>query len=149
MLNRREFVVMASGAAALSFMPVSDVLASKEATEQVIMAFTGGVKPTESEDIYLELPEIAENGNTVPLSISIESPMTEDDYVMAVLIVANGNPNPDVSTFNFTPKSGYAEAATRIRLATTQDVFAVAKKSDGSYIQAQSLVKVTIGGCGG
>ncbi|MEY9310051.1 sulfur-oxidizing protein SoxY [Bradyrhizobium ottawaense] len=110
--------------------------------------FTGGKQPAKGK-IALDLPEIAENGNTVPLSINIESPMTADAYVKDVLIIADGNPNAGVATLSFTALSGKAEASIRIRLATTQNVIAVAKMSDGSLFMEQKTVKVTIGGCGG
>ncbi|MHA1546133.1 MAG: thiosulfate oxidation carrier protein SoxY [Alphaproteobacteria bacterium] len=122
--------------------------ASAEAAGKMIDAFTGGAKPQVGR-VTLGAPEIAENGNTVPISVSVESPMTADDYVVAVLIVAPGNPNPGVATLLFSPLSGKAEASTRMRLAKTQDVIAVAKMSDGSFFMDTRSVKVTIGGCGG
>src|SRR3546814_14432826 len=94
-------------------------------------------------------PEIAENGNTVPISVSVDSEMTEASYVESVTLLADGNPNPAVATFHFTPMSGEASATTRMRLAKTQNVVAVAKLSDGSVFMDKKLVKVTIGGCGG
>ena len=75
--------------------------------------------------------------------------MTEQSYVTDVLIVADGNPQPGVATFHFSPASGVAEANTRIRLADTQNIVAVAKMNDGSFFTASKQVKVTIGGCGG
>jgi sulfur-oxidizing protein SoxY len=121
--------------------------AAKEAAEE-IAKFTGG-KPAENGKIAIELPEIAENGNTVPLAVSVDAPMTADNYVSEVLVVAEGNPNPGVATFHFSAMSGKAEASTRIRLATTQNIIVVAKTSGGQFFTAQKLVKVTIGGCGG
>ena len=97
----------------------------------------------------LELPQIAENGNTVPLSIEVESPMSNSDHVKAVHIFAEGNPAPEVASFHFSPANGIAKASVRIRLAQTQNVIAVAELSDGSILQATTEVKVTIGGCGG
>jgi len=121
--------------------------AAKEAAEE-IAKFTGG-KPAENGKIAIELPEIAENGNTVPLAVSVDAPMTADNYVSDVMVVAEGNPNPGVATFQFSPMSGKAQASTRIRLATTQNIVVVAKTSGGQFFTAQKLVKVTIGGCGG
>jgi sulfur-oxidizing protein SoxY len=83
------------------------------------------------------------------MTVSVESPMTEQSHVTDVLVVANGNPRAGVATFHFSPASGVAEANTRIRLASTQDVIAVAKMNDGSFFMASKQVKVTIGGCGG
>ena len=99
--------------------------------------------------ITLELPQIAENGNTVPLGIEVDSPMTEDDHVTAVHLFAEKNPLPNVATIRFSPASGRAKASTRMRLLKTQNVVAVAEMSDGSVYMAKTEVKVTIGGCGG
>ena len=112
------------------------------------MEFTGGKTP-ETGKITLTAPEIAENGNTVPVSVSVESAMEGDDLVESVMIVADGNPNPAVATFHFTPMSGEAAATSRMRLAQTQNVIAVARMKDGSVFMDKKLVKVTIGGCGG
>ena len=104
-------------------------------------AAEGGVK--------LDVPEIAENGNTVPVGFTVDSPMTKDDYIKSVHIIADGNPGPMIATFNFTPMSGEASASTRMRLAKTQNIIAIAEKSDGSLVKVSTQVKVTIGGCGG
>ena len=99
--------------------------------------------------IELDLPEIAENGNAVKVAFSIDSPMTADNYVKAVHVMADGNPTPDVASFNFTPAMGACSASTRMRLAKTQNIIVLAEMNDGSFKQAQATVKVTIGGCGG
>jgi sulfur-oxidizing protein SoxY len=114
----------------------------------LIKKFTGGKVPTVGR-VKLDLPEIAENGNTVPMTVTVETPMTEQSYVSEVLVVADGNPRAGVVTFHFSPASGIAEANTRIRLASTQNIIAVAKMNDGSFFTAKKEVKVTIGGCGG
>jgi len=110
---------------------------------------TGAALAVETGRIKLTAPEIAENGNSVPVSVLVDSPMTEDDYVESVLLLAEGNPSPDVATFNFTAASGKALGSTRMRLAQTQDVIAIAKMSDGTLYRDSRNVKVTIGGCGG
>ena len=99
--------------------------------------------------IKLDLPTIAENGLVVPLGVDIDSPMTEADHVKAVHVFADGNPQPGVISFYFTPDSGRASATTRIRLAQTQNIVAVAEMSNGALFLARQEVKVTIGGCGG
>lgn len=99
--------------------------------------------------IMLDLPEIAENGNAVKVAFEIDSPMTADNYVKAVHILADGNPEPDVVTFNFSPVMGACYATTRMRLSKTQNVLVIAAFSDGSFGKASAAVKVTIGGCGG
>jgi sulfur-oxidizing protein SoxY len=127
------------------------VLIAQDATqawEQAVKKILGDAKPIEGK-ILIDMPEIAENGNTVPMTVTVESPMTEQSHVTDVLIVADENPRSGVVTFHFSPASGVAEANTRIRLAATQDVIAVAKMNDGSVFMASKQVKVTIGGCGG
>lgn len=115
--------------------------------QDTIANFTGGKDPEEGS-VTLDLPEIAADGNSVPMDIYVESPMTNDDYVKRVLVVADANPRPGVATFHFSPASGAARAFTKIRLSKTQNVIAVAEMSDGSFYISKRLVKVTIGGCG-
>lgn len=148
--NRREALTLAGGAAALTLAPSSVFAQAPQgaAAAEAIKKFTGGAEPTKGK-ITLDLPEIAENGNTVPLTLTVDSPMTAQSYVKEVLILAEGNPNPNVATLTFSPMSGKADAAVRIRLATTQNVVAVAKMSDGAHFIEKKIVKVTIGGCGG
>jgi sulfur-oxidizing protein SoxY len=149
-LTRRHVLGLTIGAAAFAVAGgrINPALASVEDTEKLIMDFTGGVAPGEGK-ITLNTPEIAENGNTVPVSVSVESAMEGDDLVESVIIFADGNPSPAVATFHFTEMSGEALATTRIRLAKTQNVIAVAKMKDGSVFMDKKQVKVTIGGCGG
>src|SRR5262249_30746842 len=148
-LFRRDALALGASGAALTVTGwnTSAFAAAKEAAEQ-IEKFTGG-KTAEKGKVSIELPEIAENGNTVPLSVTVDAPMTADNYVSEILIVADGNPNPGVATFHLSPLSGKAAASTRIRLAATQNIIAVAKTSKGEFFTNQKLVKVTIGGCGG
>jgi sulfur-oxidizing protein SoxY len=137
-LTRRAVFALGAGAAALAMMPARPAQA---AVDDAIAAFTGGAAVGEG-GITLDTPEIAENGNTVPVSVSAPG-------AVSIMLLATGNPNPDVGTFNFGPLAASQTAATRIRLATTQDVIAIAKMADGSFVQATKNVKVTIGGCGG
>ena len=148
-LSRRAALAFGAGGAAFTFLGWDQgaFAAAKEAAD-AIAKFTGG-KTAAQAKVSIELPEIAENGNTVPLAVSIDAPMTADNYVSEVLVVAEGNPNPGVATFHFSPMSGKAAASTRIRLATTQNIVVVAKTSKGEFFTGQKLVKVTIGGCGG
>jgi sulfur-oxidizing protein SoxY len=151
--NRRQALTIGAGAVAFATLgatlglPMTPAFA-KNNIDDVVAKFTGG-KALVSGRIKLDVPEIAENGNTVPMTVTVESPMTEQSYVSDVLIVADGNPNAGVATFHFSPASGVAEANTRIRLAETQNVTAIAKMNDGSFYSVSKQVKVTIGGCGG
>lgn len=142
---RTSFKLALAGGLGMQF---SRVWASPEDTAKAIADFAGDATPV-AGTITLAAPEIAENGNTVPISVSVESPMTEESYVESVVILAEGNPNPAVATFHFSPASGKAKASTRMRLAKTQNVIAVAKMNDGSVFTDTRNVKVTIGGCGG
>jgi sulfur-oxidizing protein SoxY len=149
MLSRRQALALGAGTAVLTLAGKLDpALASPQDAEAEIAKFTGG-KVAEKGKISIDLPEIAENGNTVPLSIVVNSPMEPDSYVSDILVLADGNPRPGVAHFRLTPMAGRAEAATRIRLASTQDIIVVAKTSDGKFFTDQKQVKVTIGGCGG
>jgi len=145
--SRRQVLAITAGALAAVVL-ARPAWAAKNDALDLINKFTGGKQPTQGK-VKLDLPEIAENGNAVPMTVSVESPMTADNYVTDVLVVADGNPRGGVATFHFTPDSGVAEANLRIRLAETQNVIAVAKMSDGSLFTDQKQVKVTIGGCGG
>jgi len=148
-MTRREAIVLGAGGTALALAGwPGAALADAKAAADEIAKFTGG-KAAEKGNITIELPEIAENGNTVPLAFTVDSPMTEADHVTDVLVLADGNPRPGVATFRFSPMSGKAEASTRIRLATTQNIVVVAKTKSGQFLSEQKLVKVTIGGCGG
>ncbi len=147
--NRRQALALGAGAVTVAVLGASSGPAlAKNDSDEAIAKFTGGKTPAQGK-VKLDLPEIAENGNTVPMTVTVESPMTEQSHVTDVLILASENPRSGVATFHFSPASGIAEANTRIRLAATQDVIAVAKMNDGSFFMARKQVKVTIGGCGG
>jgi sulfur-oxidizing protein SoxY len=146
-VSRRRALVLGAGAALAASGIVTPAIAKND-SDELIKAFTGGKAPV-SGKVKLDLPEIAENGNTVPMTVSVDSPMTEQAYVTDLIVVADANPRGGVVAFRFSPLSGVAEANTRIRLAETQNVIAVAKMNDGSVFMDTKQVKVTIGGCGG
>ncbi|WGH79632.1 thiosulfate oxidation carrier protein SoxY [Jannaschia ovalis] len=139
-LTRRDALLLGGSALALTALPMP-ALAATEGVDAAINAFTGGAE-VGSGGISLTAPEIAENGNTVPIEVSAPG-------AASIMLLAAGNPNPDVGTFHFGPLAASQFASTRIRLAGTQDVIAIAKMADGSFVQASQEVKVTIGGCGG
>jgi sulfur-oxidizing protein SoxY len=147
-ITRRQSLALGAGAFAAAAAGTSPARAAKGEAEALIKAFAGGREPVQGR-VKLDLPEIAENGNTVPMAVTVESPMTAESHVTDILVVADANPRAAVVTFHFTPSSGVAEANTRIRLAETQTVVAVARMNDGSVFMDQRPVKVTIGGCGG
>lgn len=146
--TRRGMFALAAGGMAISLSPRPASAQMSPATQAAVDRVLGARTMQEGR-ITLRVPPIAENGNTVPLSVSVESPMTAADHVKAIHLFADKNPTPDVATFQFTPAMGRASADTRIRLGQTQDVVALAEMSDGSLFLARAEVKVTIGGCGG
>lgn len=137
-LTRRESLWIGLGGIAAAAIPMG---VSAATVDELTAVFTGGAVPG-TTGITLTAPEIAENGNTVPVAVDAPG-------AVAIMLLAPGNPEPAVATFTFGPAAGSQMASTRIRLAKTQDVIAVAKMADGSFVQAAVTVKVTIGGCGG
>ncbi len=122
-------------------------LASSDSTKEWLAGLAKGT--AKEGKVTLKAPEIAENGNAVPLTVSVESEMSEKSYVKALYVAADGNPNPGVAIYEFTPMSGKAEVQMRVRLAQSQKLVAVAEMNDGTLYTASREVKVTIGGCGG
>ena len=137
--SRRNVLALGAGTAAA--VSLTGLPAFASVTDDMIAEFTGGADAG-SGALALTAPEIAENGNTVPIEISAPG-------AVAVTVFADGNPVPAVATFNFGPLNASRSASTRIRLAKSQNVIAVAKMEDGSFQRADVPVKVTIGGCGG
>jgi sulfur-oxidizing protein SoxY len=156
-LHRREFLI-GSGATAFVAALVGSALTGlispaaaqdkSNGFEDAVKKIIGDAQPTDAK-ITFELPEIAENGNTVPFTLSVESPMTETDYVKAVHVISSGNPQAGVANFHFTPLSGKAAVSSRMRLGRTQEVIVIAALSSGAFLMNKRIVKVTIGGCGG
>lgn len=122
-LTRRE-ALLAGAALALGTGASTAPARAANGWEAALSAFTGGREPAPGR-ITLDLPEIAENGNLVPMTIRVESPMTAEDHVTKVIVLATDNPEPEA--FRFTPLAGRAEVVTRIRLARSQEVIAVAR----------------------
>lgn len=135
--SRRDTLALGLGAVALTVLPFQVSAAADDA----IASFTGGADMADT-GLTLTAPEIAENGNTVPVSVDAPG-------AVSIMVLATGNPTPGVATFNFGPLAAEQSASTRIRLAGTQDVVAIAKMADGTFARASQAVKVTIGGCGG
>ena len=143
-ITLRDAMVIGAGSVALAALPIGALAqdAPVKTADEWIAEFAAGAEVTEGEGVTLTAPEIAENGNTVP--VSVEAPGATE-----ILLLASGNPTPGVATFKFGPLAGSQKASTRMRLAKTQDVVAVAKLADGKVVKTSSEVKVTIGGCGG
>ena len=146
-ISRRDAISLMLGTAGY-LMSSKIAFAGKEQVLKRIDEITKG-KGAKELDMFLDLPEIAENGNQVKVNFEIESEMTKENYIKNVYILADGNPAPDVAKFSFTPDMGMCSATTRIRLSKTQNVVLVAENNKNEYFMTKSKVKVTIGGCGG
>jgi len=146
-MTRRTALQMGAGTAAAALLGSGADAAPADA-EAAIAQFADG-KSLQQGGITIDLPDAVEDGSSVPISVVVESPMTVDNHVTNILVVSEGNPFPRLVAFRFTPLSGRAEAATRIRLAQAQDVIVVAKTSDGRVLTARKRVDVTVGACTG
>jgi sulfur-oxidizing protein SoxY len=127
------------------FSPLT-VLAKKEDATKAIQEITGG-KPIINGKVKLVIPPLVENGNLVVLKLSVDSPMTANDYVKSVHVIAEGNPLPNIFTVHLTPRSGTANITTRVRLADSQTVWAIAQMSDGSFYRGSAETLVTLSAC--
>ena len=143
-MKRRRFLaagIALAGMPALAqrFQPPQDI-------SPLLMKITGGVA-AERRGVEVVLPQIAENGNSVPLHVTVESPMTEADHVKAIYVFAERNPRPLVATFHLGPQSGRAEISTRVRLAGTQTVTVLAELSGKRFLMGPAYVLVTSAAC--
>lgn len=116
--------------------------------QQALDVITGGKTPKKSSKVHLKVPEIAENGAVVPVTVEVDSPMTADDYVKSIHIFATKNNNVRCVDANLSPANGKAMLSTRVKLGGTQNVAALIELSNGEFLIAEQSVKVTIGGCG-
>jgi len=127
------------------FVP-SIALAKKEEADEAIQKITDGAKIQEGR-VTLTIPPLVENGNLVVLKVSVDSPMTANDYVKVIHVIAEGNPLPNVFTAYLTPRSGTANITTRVRLADSQRVWAIAQMNNGSFWQGSAETLVTLSAC--
>ena len=143
-MNRRDFLTAA--AAGLGLPWVTPAAATPARMQEAIRRIVGTASVTPGK-VVLDLPPLSENGHSVPLTVSVESPMTVADHVKALHVVTEKNPQPDVATFRLGPRAGRARVATRIRLADTQTVTAVCELSDGTFWSGSATVIVTLAAC--
>lgn len=148
--SRREFLRAAGGAAA--GLGLGAVLAAEPARatpaemQEAIRKVVGSATVSPGK-VKLELPPLIENGNAVPLTVNVESPMTEAQHVKAVHVFTEKNPQPYVVSFHLGPRAGRARVATRVRLADSQTVVAICQLSDGSFWSDSTSVVVTLAAC--
>ena len=133
---------------AVSFAGTAPKDANKMSYKTALDAITNGKAPKESYKVKLKTHEIAENGAVVPVTVNVESPMTDSDYVKSIHILSSKNGNSRTVDVNLTPANGKAMFSTRIKLNGTQNVVALVEMSNGDFLIASQSVKVTIGGCG-
>jgi len=148
--TRRQFLVLACGSAAAAAveaqLPPNIAALRKAALEEAIRKVTGGA-PVRPGRVKLDLPPLIDNGNTVPLTVTVESPMTPADHVKAIHVLTEKNPQPFVIGAQLGPRAGRARIATRARIADTGTVVAIAQLSDGSFWSDSVSVVVTLSAC--
>jgi sulfur-oxidizing protein SoxY len=127
------------------FSPLT-AFAKKEDADKAIQAITGGAKVSQGR-VTLVIPPLVENGNLVVLKVSVRSPMTANDYVKTIHVIAEGNPLPNIFTAYLSPRSGTANITTRVRLADSQRVWAIAQMNNGSFWQGSAETLVTLAAC--
>ena len=143
-MKRRDLIAAAAGLAGTVW--VRTATANADELAAMIAAFAAGA-PVREGRVEFEIAPLVENGNTVPVVVSVQSPMTEADHVKAIAIFNQSNPQRDVANFFLGPRAGRATVSTRIRLATSQQLVAVAKMSDGSCWTKTVEVLVTLAAC--
>ena len=145
-VNRRSFLGTAAGVAVVAVLPAAPANATPDSLEAAIREVVGSAKLNPGK-VMLELPPLVENGNTVPMKVSVESPMTAKDHVKAIHVFNEKNPQPHVLNAYIGPRAGKAGIAAHIKLADSQKVVAIAELSDGTFWIASADVIVTIAAC--
>jgi sulfur-oxidizing protein SoxY len=147
--TRRQFLGLAGGAAVIGAVPIV-TLRPSEATPAMLAAAIRDVVGTavvRIGKVKLDVPPLVENGNTVPMTVSVSNPMTQDDYVKSIHVFNEKNPQPNIGNFYLGPQAGRAQVSTRIRLADSQKIVAIARLSDGSFWSTTVDVVVTLAAC--
>lgn len=142
----RGLGVLAGGAALGAAAAPQAARATPEEKEAAIKQVTGGAK-VQNGRVHLDIPPLAENGNTVAMTVKVDSPMTASDYVKAIHVFNEKNPEPNVIGFHLGPRAGKADISTRIRLADSQTVTAIAQMSDGTFWSDSADIIVTLAAC--
>ena len=146
-LSRRGLFAVAVACASVGLAPPSFASESADDDAVKLIEHLTGKTPTPSDRVRLVMPAVFPNGYTVPLSLDVDSPMTETDHVKSIRVLAPQNPLIEVATFHFTPERSQAHASTRIRLAEPQFVLAVAEMNDGAFVFSKTWVDVATDGC--
>jgi sulfur-oxidizing protein SoxY len=142
--TRRQLLGL--GAGALSVLMIRPAGATPAAMEGAIRALAGSAE-IRAGRVKLEVPPLVENGNSVALTVRVESPMTSDEFVRSIAIFNEKNPQPNVATFHLGPRAGRAVVSTRMRMADSQKIVAVAELADGTFWSDSADVIVTLAAC--
>lgn len=145
-ISHRRRQLLAAGVGLAAAVRVRPAAATPGELEAAIAAFAGGA-PVRQGKVKLAVAALVDNGNTVPVTVSVDSPMTPADHVTAIALFNERNPERDVGRFRLTPRTGRASVSTRIRLATSQTLVAVAQLSDGTYWSQAAEVVVVLAAC--
>jgi sulfur-oxidizing protein SoxY len=147
--TRRRFLGLAGSAALCGTMPIVTVRPAEATPAMLASAIRNVVGEAEvhTGKVKLDIPPLVENGNTVPMTVSVPSPMTVDDHVKSIHVFNEKNPQPNIGNFHLGPDAGRAQVSTRIRLADSQKVVAIAQLSDGSFWSTSVDVVVTLAAC--
>ena len=146
MISRRAFLLFLGTTPALAQLPSNISQLRQAALREAMSKVTGGA-PVRAGKVHISIPPLIDNGNTVPLTVAVDSPMTEAEHVKAIHIFTEKNPQPYVLTAHLGPRAGRASIATRARIADTGQVIAIAQLSDGSYWSDTVNVVVTLSAC--
>ena len=147
--TRRQFLGLAGGAAVLGAIPIVTVQPAEATPAMLASAIrnvTGGAE-VKTGKVKLDIPPLVENGNTVPMTVSVDSPMAPEDHVASIHVFNEKNPQPNIGNFYLGPHAGRPQVSTRVRLADSQKIVAIAKLSDGSFWSASADVVVTLAAC--
>ncbi|MDI3564078.1 SoxY-related AACIE arm protein [Bradyrhizobium sp. Arg816] len=147
--TRRQFLSIAGGATVAGTIPIVTLrpLEATPATLSTAIRNVVGEAQIRTGKVKLDIPPLVENGNTVPMTVSVASPMTANDYVKSIHVFNEKNPQPNIGNFYLNPSSGRAQVSTRIRLADTQKVVAIARLSDDTFWQVGADIVVTLAAC--
>jgi sulfur-oxidizing protein SoxY len=147
--TRRQFLHLAGGVTAAGTLPIVSLRPLQATPAMLTTAIRNvvGEAQIRTGRVKLDIPPLVENGNTVPMTVSVTSPMTADDHVKSIHVFNEKNPQPNIGNFYLTPSSGRAQVSTRIRLADTQKVVAIARLSDDTFWQIAADVVVTLAAC--
>lgn len=143
-LDRRSVLIGASSGIVVALAPWR--AAARPSLAEAVRGFTGGAA-VQAGRVKLDIPPLVENGNAIGVTVEVESPMRADDLVRRIALFNEKNPQADIAVFRLGPRAGRARIATRIRLATSQTIVAVAEMSDGSFWSSEASIVVTLAAC--